>query len=108
MKVRRKSLWRSQNNKLAIKRRNQRAAKELKRMERAMREEPMPDTSHVTTPPKARPMFTVTIRCCDGESVMLPIYEAPWGLSISPTAVARRVAMVLREYRPVNRDVVTR
>lgn len=100
MKVRRKSLWRSQNNKLAIKRRNQRAAKERKRAARAGRAEVMPALAHAARVKPARPLFVVTIRCRDGASVKLRVHEVPWGLSVAPTLAGRKVASVLRHYRP--------
>lgn len=70
-------------------------------MERVLRDEPMPDASHVTIP-KAKPSgFEITIRCLDdGERVSLRTVRLPWGLSMSPTNVAKRVAIVLREYTP--------
>ncbi len=101
MKVRQKSLWRSQNNMFAHKRRNQRAAKERKRMERAMREEVMPDCSHVVAPGRAKPLFVVTIRCRDGESVQIAIHEMPWGFSPSRTEALAKIGAVLKHYRPV-------
>lgn len=100
MKVRRKSLWRSQNNKLAIKRRNQRAAKERLRLARVAREAPMPETSAAWKGKASAPLFVVTIRCRDGESVRLAVHELPWGLSVSPTLAGRKVAAVLQNYRP--------
>ena len=78
-----------------------RAAKERKRMERALRDEPMPDCSHVIIPKAARPLFVVTIKCRDGEKVVLPIHKTSWGsLSISPTLAGKKVACVLANYRP--------
>lgn len=101
MNVRQKSLWRSKNCKTWRKRANQRAAKERIRIERTLRDEPLPDTSHVMFP-KTKPIgFEITIRCLDdGESVKLRTHRYPWGLSISPTACARRVAAVLAHYEP--------
>lgn len=101
MKVRRKSLWRSQNNKHARKRANQRAAKERIRLERLARDEPMPDVSGTFVPKRLAPLFVVSIRCRDGERVTLPVHEIPGGLSVSPTAAGRKVAAVLKHYRPV-------
>lgn len=101
MKVRRKSLWRSQNNKLAIKRRNQRAAKERLRLARAAMPVAMPDTSHTPKVARLKPLFVVTVRCRDGESVKIKLYENPWdGLSPSATSAAQKVAMILKKYRP--------
>ena len=102
MKVRRKSLWRSENIRKRFKwRANQRAAKERKRIACAFRDEPMPDTSHVKMPRASPPLFTVTVRCCDGESVALRIHKTPWGkLSVSPTLAGRKIAAILTNYRP--------
>lgn len=79
---------------------NMRAAKERKRIDRLALPDVMPDLSHVPQPKKLSPLFVVTIRCRDGERVRIPIHETPWGLSVSATAVSKRVATVLREYRP--------
>lgn len=111
MKVRRKSRWRSENIKRRLRfRANQRAAKERKRLERAAREEPMPDTSHVRLP-RAKPSgFRVVITCLDdGERVSFTAFRTPWGLSVSPTAAARKVATILRHYSPacVHRHGIT-
>jgi hypothetical protein len=101
MKVRRKSLWRSQNNKLALKRRNQRAAKERKRLARVAREEPAPDLSHVPLPPLAKTGFRVTITCLDdGQRVSFTAWRGPFGLTLSPTRAGRKVAAVLAHYVP--------
>lgn len=101
MKVRRKSLWRSQNNKLAIKRRNQRAAKERLRLERAARPEPMRDSTAARKPARPRPLFIITITCRDGATERLRIYENLWGgLNLSATRAGRQIAAVVRHYRP--------
>lgn len=101
MKVRRKSLWRSQNVKLAIKRRNQRAAKDRLRLARAQRGEKIPSASTAPQPGRLKPLFVVTIRCLDGESVRLKIYENPWGgLSPSATSASLKIAAILKNYRP--------
>ena len=101
MKVRRKSLWRSQNNKLALKRRNQRAAKERLRLARAAMPDVMPDASNAPKFLRPKPLFVVTVRCRDGQSVKLRIYENPWGgITPSATNAARKVAEILKGYRP--------
>lgn len=101
MKVRRKSLWRSQNNTLAIKRKNQRAAKERLRLARAAMPDTMPDTSHAPKVDRVKPLFVVTVRCRDGESVKIKLYENPWGgLSPSATSAAQKIATILKKYRP--------
>lgn len=104
MKVRRKSLWRRENVRRRFKlRANQRAAKERKRMERATRDEPLPDCSHVVIPKAARPLFVVTIKCSDGEKVALPIHVTSRGsLSVSPTLAGRKIAAILTYYRPTH------
>ncbi len=104
MKVRRKSLWRSENAKHAINKKfaNMRAAKERKRMARAFADVPMPDTSHVLEIKPAKPLFVVTIRCRDGETVKLRIHDGPHGLTMSPTMAGRKVAAVLANYRPAH------
>lgn len=106
MKVRRKSLWRSKNNKGARKFANMRAAKERKRIERANAPDAMPDVSRCYVP-KVKPLkaaltgFIVTIKCReDGESVRLSIARGPFGLTTSPTLAGRKVAAVLANYRP--------
>lgn len=103
MKVRRKSLWRSENTKRHFRKRaNQRAAKERKRLERLARDEPMPDMSHVIMPRLKPSGFRVTVECLDdGQRVSLTASRLPWGLSVSPTMAGRKVAAVLRYYQPV-------
>lgn len=101
--VRRKSLWRSKNNRLAKRFAQMRAAKERKRLERAGRADPLPDLSHCPEPPRSRPSgFRVTIRCLDdGERVTFTARRDPWGrLTISPTLAGRKVATVLANYKP--------
>jgi hypothetical protein len=100
MGVRRKSLWRSANNKRAKMFARKRAAKERKRLARVAREEPWPDVSHVARPASTPPLFIVTIRCRDGASCSMRIHETPHGLTISPTLAGRKVACVLANYRP--------
>lgn len=97
--VRRKSPWRSKNCTRSAMFAKMRAAKERKRLERAAREEQMPDVSSVPCV-RPRPLFVVTIKCRDGESVRLPVSEGPFGLMPSASVVARKVACVLRNYRP--------
>lgn len=80
---------------------NMRAAKERKRMERAARDEPMPDCSHVIIPKAAEPLFVVSVKCSDGEKVTLPIHATSCGrLSVSPTLAGRKIAAILTNYRP--------
>lgn len=106
MKVRRKSRWRSINIKRRLRfRANQRAAKERKRIARAQREEPLPDTSHVRLPRVKTSGFKVVITClADGERVQFTAHRTPWGgLSISPTLAGQKVFTVLSEYQPMPR-----
>lgn len=100
MKVRRKSLWRSENSKRARKFSNMRAAKERKRFAGAFAEPVLPDASAVPLPKRAKPLFVVTVRCRDGEAVRLPVHEGLFGLMPSATAAARKIAAVLTHYRP--------
>jgi hypothetical protein len=80
---------------------NFRAAKERKRIERAMREDVMPDTSHVRIPRIKPSGFRVTIECLDdGERVSFTSSRLPWGLSISATEAGRKVSCVLANYQP--------
>lgn len=102
MTIRRKSRWRSENLRRHLRNRaNQRAAKERIRRARLARPAPMPDTSHVVVP-RCRPSgFRVTITCLDdGERVSFTAHRGPWGLTVSPTLAGRKVATILREYRP--------
>jgi hypothetical protein len=105
MKVRRKSLWRSKNVSQRFRyRANQRAAKERKRVERAMREEPMPDTSHVRVPRRKPSGFRVTVECLDdGERVSFTCSNGPYGLTISPTLAGHKVSVILKEYKPITK-----
>lgn len=50
---------------------------------------------------KAKPSgFVITIRCLDdGERVTLRTARGPWGLTVSATNCARKVAAVLQHYR---------
>ena len=101
MKVRRKSLWRSKNAKHYRYRANQRAAKERKRLERVAREETMPDTSGCYVHAKDKPLFTITIRCRDGELVKLRISDGYFGLFPSVTKAVEKIRCVLTNYRPI-------
>lgn len=79
---------------------NFRAAKERKRLARVAREEAMPDTSHVTMPPRKPSGFRVTIVCLDdGERVSFTASRLSWGLSVSPTLAGRKVAAILQHYQ---------
>lgn len=103
MTVVRKSLWRGQNRKRA----NQRAAKERKRLERALREEPLPDLSHCPPMPRGKPTgFRVTIECLDdGERVSFTTARGPYGLTVSPTLAGQKVACVLANYMPEKQKI---
>jgi len=101
--VRRKSRWRTQNTRRALKFARMRAAKERIRRDRAAREEPAPDFSHVTMPAMKRPMFSVRIRCRDGAEATINACESPFragGTFPSATLVGRKVEAVLQHYRP--------
>lgn len=104
IKVRRKSLWRSKNSKADRKFANMRAAKERKRMAAAFAEPEMPDASHVIDPEPAKPLFVVTIRCSDGESVRLKLFDGPFGLFPPATLAQRKIGCVLKNYRPIYYD----
>lgn len=78
-----------------------RAAKERLRLARAARPEPMPDTSHIVCSRLKPSGFRVTITCLDdGERVSFTAHRGPFGLTVSPTLAGRKVATILREYRP--------
>ena len=100
MTVRRKSLWRSQNSKRARKFANMRAAKERKRLARLAAEPTQPEASHAYVPKRTPPLFTIAIRCRDGERVRLAIHEGAHGLVPSATTAAKKIATVLMHYRP--------
>jgi len=102
MKVIRKSLHRSRNAKHAKKRANQRAAKERKRIARAVSPAPYDDYPFTVTHTHAQPSgFRVTIECLDdGERVQFTTVRGPHGLTISPTLAGQRVFAVLRHYLP--------
>lgn len=98
--LRRKSRWRRYNQRRAAdraldaERRLARAA-EKREAYLAAFEEPIGSMVKVSTP-----LFMVTIRCRDGARGSLAVRELPWGLSISPTLVGRKIAAILRHYRP--------
>lgn len=79
---------------------NQRAAKKRIGIERAGRDEPMPDVSHVATPRLPKALARVRIYFRDGTSAGFSIYETPFGLSVSPTLAGRRVAALLVNFQP--------
>lgn len=85
----------------------QRAAKEQKRRERAAREEPLPDVSHVRVPRLKPSGFRVVVICLDdGERVQFTAARTPWGeLSVSPSRAGQKVACVLANYLPKGRRV---
>jgi hypothetical protein len=101
MKVRRKSLWRSQNTKRARKFANMRAAKERKRLARAAAAEVMPPRAPSCPMPRtAKPLFVITVRCRDGESVRLKIRESVHGLMPSASLAGKKIAAIVANYRP--------
>lgn len=105
MNVRRKSLHRRKNCAHAKKRANQRAAKERKRLERAARDydcaPDLADAARCQLPEGRGLRFRVTVECLtDGAKASFTTGEGPHGFTISPTLAARRVAVVLRHYRP--------
>lgn len=100
MRVRRKSLHRSTNAKRAKKFAAMRAAKERKRLARLDAPVQMPDTSHAYQPLRLKPLFVITVRCRDGATERLRIYEGPAGLHPAATLAGRKVAAVLANYRP--------
>jgi hypothetical protein len=77
-----------------------RAAKERKRIELLSLPDAMPDMAHVAAPSKVKPLFVVTVRCRDGETVKMRIHEGPHGLTISGTDAGKRVAAIVKNYRP--------
>lgn len=70
------------------------------RQARAEAEPVAPAPGLMLKPHRATPLFTVTIRCCDGQSASIQIHETPFGLSVSPTLAGRKVACVIQNYRP--------
>lgn len=78
-----------------------RKRKEELRVERLACPEPAPDLSHCPKATAPASGFRITIECLDdGEQVSFVAARAPSGeLSVSPSAVARRVKRVLQEYR---------
>ena len=109
MNVRRKSRWRSGNNKRATKFSAMRAAKERKRLARML------DTDAGCPPwpcPKLgrapAPLFRVTIRCRDGQRVSFAVTESSWGgLFPSVSAAVNKVRTVLANYRPARTMEIT-
>lgn len=100
MKVRRKSLWRSQNTKRARKFANMRAAKEHKRLARVAAEVIPLRAPACPRPPTPKPLFVITVRCRDGESVRLKIREGMHGLMPSASLAGRKIAAIVANYRP--------
>lgn len=105
-RVRRKSLHRGNNCARTKKRANQRAAKERRRIARAL----APDdfsaevarAASCALPPIGSALrFRITIECLtDGAKASFTTAEGPHGLTVSPSLAARRVAVVLQHYRP--------
>lgn len=79
---------------------NQRAAKERLRMERAAREETMPDTAHVSKPRMQAAWARVRIYFRDGTSAGFSTHETPFGLSVSPTLAGQKTAAILANHKP--------
>lgn len=94
--LRRKSRWRSINQKRARKFTLMRAAKERLRIERANAEPVLPDTSHVRLTRRIPAEATITERFADGHSFSTAIHRAPWGgINPSRTAILREIATTL-------------
>jgi hypothetical protein len=98
--VRRKSHWRSKNCGRAARFAKMRAAKERKRMERVYHEEVMPDVRKMPYS-RPRPLFVVTIKCRDGETARCDVFDGPFGVTPSASIVARKIACIIRNYRPI-------
>ena len=104
MNVRRKSLHRQRNTRNAKKRANQRAAKERHRIARALA--PVDYTAEITEAercplPGQSLRFRITVEClADGERVQFTTAEMPHGWTVCPTLAGRKVAAVIKHYRP--------
>ena len=70
-------------------------------MERALREEPMPDLSCCAAFSAPKPSgFLVTIKCLDdGQRVQFIAARGLFGLTVSPTLAGRKVSTVLANYK---------
>jgi hypothetical protein len=56
-------------------------------------------------PPEVRPLrFRVTVECLtDGERVQVTTTESAHGFTVSPALMGRKVAAVIRGYRPARK-----
>lgn len=112
--LRRKSLHRSRNQKRARKPKSPAAlaweleTRRLNRVDAA--EQAARDLaeegaqSPIAPPPRPRDAlrFRITVECLtDGERVRFTSAEGPHGLTVSPSLAGRKVAAILRHYRPI-------
>lgn len=108
--LRRKSKWRSKNQRRARSAASIAWAEETRRLARqakalaadaallAEAEEPQE-----RPPPVSKNLlrFRITVECLtDGERVQFTTAEGPHGLTISPSLAGKKVAAILRHYRP--------
>ena len=108
--LRRKSKWRSKNQRRARSAASIAWAEETRRLARqakalaadaALLGEAAEPNVRPGKAPKGLLRFRVTIECLtDGERVQFTTAEGPHGLTISPSLAGRKVAAVLKHYRP--------
>lgn len=72
-------------------------------MERAARDAIMPVFAAQQSPRHhaPAPLFTITVRCRDGERVAFSTTEAVHGLTVSPTKCGAKIAAIIANYRPL-------
>jgi hypothetical protein len=107
-KLRRKSLHRSKNQRRTLSAASLAWGNETRRLNRIARaEDAARDLQKEAAEPPIHPTakrtlrFRVTVECLtDGERVQFTAAEGPHGLTTSPTLAGRKVAAILRHYRP--------
>jgi hypothetical protein len=106
--LRRKSLHRSKNQRRTLSAASLAWGDETRRLNRIDRAEDAAREidSEASAPPmlptgKRTLRFRITVECLsDGERVRFTTTEGPHGLTTSPTLAGRKVAAILRHYRP--------
>jgi hypothetical protein len=107
--LRRKSKWRSKNQRKRLSPASRAWGAQTRliaRAENAARAEArlaaeLSEPAAVSTVSKKPLRFRVTVECLtDGERVQFTAAEGPHGLLVSPTLAGQKVAAILRHYRP--------
>lgn len=75
------------------------------RVERALA--PLRDGPPFLDKPGRAEWFRITVEHSDGSKHALTSHRTPWGWSISPTLMGRKIAVAMTHYHPISRPHAT-